>query len=418
LRKKLGARFPLTGRPKQLVIAHAEAAKLSELKDKAEVALKEVSESDAPEEVSLGEKYKELFKELSEMSASVTCSSKLSSVKKAEAMQTAAEKGLIPCFGDGCQLCAAMQEPEEVIRHYNRSRGTHEGRRKEMESQVRFLESTIDGLNGKSFECSFCMEDTHASGKDAAILTCGHAFHQECLYQALSQQQSCPMCRQPATAAQATNLAELFAAATAKPGVDSADTELSRRCGSKVAAIVNTIRELQGPDGVHSGSEKCVVFIQWDGVMRHLERGMRSVGLSPIVLQGSVVQRTFLLKKFMDDKTPESSILLLSLEQSPSGMNLVCSRNVFLVHPMHARSKQEAINFERQAIGRVVRQGQQRAVRIFRFVTQDTVEEEISRRHHAEIFSAASDEERQRKIQEAGNAEASGSAGSGGNFRA
>jgi len=421
LRKNLGAGFPLTGRPKQLVIAHTDAARLSELKDRADVVLKEVTGS-TEAEASL-EKRKELFKELSELSDCITSNSKrLSSGKEVEeSLKAATLKASTPCFGDGCALCAVIKDPDEAIKHYHRSRGIHEGKRKEMESQIRFLESTVDGLNGKSFECSFCLDSTHASGKDAAILTCGHAFHQECLYQALSQQQSCPICRQPATAAQATNLADLFAAAEAKSGeseLASADAELSRSCGSKVAAIVNTIRQLQGPDGVNAGAEKCVIFIQWDGVMRHLERGMRSVGLSPIVLQGSVIQRTLLLKKFMDEKAPESSILLLSLEQSPSGMNLVCSRNVFLVHPMHARTKQEAINFERQAIGRVLRQGQERAVRIFRFVTQDTVEEEISRRHHAEIFSAATDEERQRKIQEAGEDKASGSADVGSAARA
>lgn len=289
-----------------------------------------------------------------------------------------------------CLTCKSMQDATESIHTLNRSKGMHESKRKEMESQIRFLESTLRGLDGQSFECSFCLEQTDPSGSDAAVLTCGHAFHQECAIQALASSPMCPLCRHPATAQQATNLKELFAAPAEKEKSGPA-AELARRCGSKNAAIVQTIRDIQKVEG-GPGSEKCVVFIQWDVLMHHLARTLASAGHTPLVLQGGTSQRTQILRRFIDDPGEDSSILLLSLEQSPSGMNLVCARNVLLVHPMHARSREEAINFERQAIGRAVRQGQKRKVRIYRFVTKDTVEEEISQRHHAEIFKALSAE--------------------------
>merc|ERR1711862_845354 len=115
-------------------------------------------------------------------------------------------------------------------------------------------------------------------------------------------------------------------------------------------------------------------------------------GFSPLLLQGALVQRQAVLRRFMDGSDRESSILLLSLQQSPSGMNLVCARNLLLVHPMSAKDRNEAINFERQAIGRVVRQGQNEKVRVYRFVTKGTIEEDITRRHHEYIFAAASEE--------------------------
>lgn len=120
--------------------------------------------------------------------------------------------------------------------------------------------------------------------------------------------------------------------------------------------------------------------------------------MKPLVLQGSLMARTLVLRRFMDDTSKDSSILLLSLEQSPSGMNLVCARNVLLVHPMYAKNREEAINFEKQAIGRCVRQGQKRKVNIYRFVTKDTVEAEITQRHHADIFQAAIAEGERRSL--------------------
>eukprot|EP00747_Dinoflagellata_sp_TGD_P139193 gnl/TRDRNA2_/TRDRNA2_175870_c0_seq5.p2 gnl/TRDRNA2_/TRDRNA2_175870_c0~~gnl/TRDRNA2_/TRDRNA2_175870_c0_seq5.p2 ORF type:complete len:117 (+),score=17.58 gnl/TRDRNA2_/TRDRNA2_175870_c0_seq5:258-608(+) len=68
-------------------------------------------------------------------------------------------------------------------------------------------------------------------------------------------------------------------------------------------------------------------------------------------------------------------------------MNLVCAHHVLLVHPMHADKPSEAVAFEMQAIGRVRRQGQKQTVHIHRFVTRDTVEESLARRHHS-VYNA------------------------------
>jgi len=278
---------------------------------------------------------------------------------------------------------------------------------------MRFLKSALESLDGKSFECSICMEDTDPSGKDVGVLTCGHAFHEDCIRQTLAENPMCPVCRQAASPEQITNVALHFGA---KPG-DEADSEsvaqpseLQLKCGSKIAAIIETIQQIQKVEG--AATEKCVIFIQWDQIMRSLANALSLVGLPPLMLQGSTLQRQAVLRRFIDGEDCGSSILLLSLQQSPSGMNLVCARNLLLVHPMSARNRDEAINFERQAIGRVVRQGQRRKVRIYRFVTKDTIEEEIAQRHHAEIFSAAVAEDSRSTGTDKGNATSSSSSSS------
>merc|ERR1712188_332827 len=89
-------------------------------------------------------------------------------------------------------------------------KGIHEGRCREMNARVRFLERALESLNGKGFECPVCMEDTDPSGKDAGILTCGHAFHEDCLKQMLGANPQCAVCRQPASMQQVTNVARYF----------------------------------------------------------------------------------------------------------------------------------------------------------------------------------------------------------------
>merc|ERR1719235_1392440 len=104
-------------------------------------------------------------------------------------------------------------------------------------------------------------------------------------------------------------------------------------------------------------------------------------------LHGSPAQRDKVIREWQNDKSAAQFVLLLSLEQSASGTNLTAGNHVILVHPMLAATQEKAVSFEMQAIGRVRRHGQlKNPVHVWRFVTMDTVEEEITRRHRAELF--------------------------------
>jgi len=161
--------------------------------------------------------------------------------------------------------------------------------------------------------------------------------------------------------------------------------EKRSKWGSKIAKVVERIEEIHEAEGDRT---KAIVFVQWELVMAQLEKGLRAVGIEPLVLRGNLMQRQRVLSKFVDHSTSETSTLLLSLEQSPTGMNLVCAHHVLLVHPMYTEVSDEAVSYEMQAIGRVRRQGQLHTVHVHRFVSKGTVEESLARRHHAVCNSA------------------------------
>ena len=74
----------------------------------------------------------------------------------------------------------------------------------------------------------------------------------------------------------------------------------------------------------------------------------------------------------------EAFVLLLSLEHAASGSNLTAANHVIFVHPMNADTLSSAVAYERQALARVRRVGQERAeVHVWRFVTRETVEEHM-----------------------------------------
>merc|ERR1719482_2557556 len=105
-----------------------------------------------------------------------------------------------------------------------------------------------------------------------------------------------------------------------------------------------------------------------------------------LVLQGSVWGRSNILKEFA---LKENGVLLLSLESSPSGMNLIHANHCLLVHPMSTDNADTAIAWERQAIGRICRQGQEKKCHIYRFATKSTIEEDLFKAQHGGAVGAA-----------------------------
>jgi SNF2 family DNA or RNA helicase len=69
-------------------------------------------------------------------------------------------------------------------------------------------------------------------------------------------------------------------------------------------------------------------------------------------------------------------VILLSLEKSASGLNLIEANHVVLLDPMDG-TVEEARATEVQALGRAHRQGQYLKVTLVRFIIQDSVEEEL-----------------------------------------
>jgi hypothetical protein len=52
----------------------------------------------------------------------------------------------------------------------------------------------VDKINYKGETCSICL-DNYRPKQRVGILSCGHVFHKDCIYQWLGYQKTCPLCR-------------------------------------------------------------------------------------------------------------------------------------------------------------------------------------------------------------------------------
>ncbi|CAE8624736.1 unnamed protein product [Polarella glacialis] len=211
------------------------------------------------------------------------------------------------------------------------------------------------------------------------VTRCGHLFCKDCIESWVKERSSCPTCVQPIRSAQPA--AEVLACE--REG--GANVGRVSKFGSKLQAVCEQLDRIWKDEP----GAKTIIFVQFEVLLKKLEGALKDSGLPCLTLRGGIFERRRIIRQFQSGGD-QNKVLLLSLEKSPSGMNLVCCHHLLLVHPMQAESREAAIGFERQAIGRVQRQGQQHPVQVYRFFVRETMEEKLVREHHQDIGEASS----------------------------
>jgi len=93
-------------------------------------------------------------------------------------------------------------------------------------------------------------------------------------------------------------------------------------------------------------------------------------------IKGSASQKSKNLEQFQND-SKERVLLLNVMDESASGANLTSANHAVFLSPLLAQSQEIYTACDTQAVGRLVRYGQLKPVKIWKFLTTDTVDEEI-----------------------------------------
>ncbi|XP_070606136.1 transcription termination factor 2 [Erythrolamprus reginae] len=134
--------------------------------------------------------------------------------------------------------------------------------------------------------------------------------------------------------------------------------------------ISHLLEELKG---IQNNSQKCVVVSQWTSMLKIVAKHLDKLGLKYATVDGSVnpKQRMDVVEEF-NNNPKGTKVMLISLLAGGVGLNLVGGNHLFLLD-MHWNPA-----LEDQACDRIYRMGQQKDVKIHRFVCEGTVEEKIS----------------------------------------
>lgn len=140
-------------------------------------------------------------------------------------------------------------------------------------------------------------------------------------------------------------------------------------------AVYRYIHEL-----LESDSEACIIlFLQYRQLAQLISQTLNFLEVDHVRVKGNVFQRQNAIAKFMEQKSVR--LIMLSSEDSVSGINLTRATHVILMHPFWANEcEQTDLAYEKQGISRAYRFGLNYPLKVVRFAVRGTVEEEITLR--------------------------------------
>jgi SNF2 family DNA or RNA helicase/DNA-directed RNA polymerase subunit RPC12/RpoP len=245
---------------------------------------------------------------------------------------------------------------------------------REMKQKLRteasaFAQSALDGVANqeelRKTECVICFDVM----RKPVILRCAHMFCEECLVNALpTTHNRCPLCKVAVKKGDATLVPEVEVTAAISI------TQLADRAlvvdhskwpiSSKAQAILDMVRGA-GED------EKVIVFSHFTTFLKYMETVLNAHQISCATYTGdlSAARRDDVVTRFTKKTNPK--VLLATITACGVGINLTRASQCIIADPSWNPGVEE------QAMNRLHRIGQQRAVTITRLLAPDTVDVNI-----------------------------------------
>ena len=160
---------------------------------------------------------------------------------------------------------------------------------------------------------------------------------------------------------------------------------------AKITECMKLLKSIEETSG-----EKTIIFSQWTLLLDLVEVAMHHEGFKrkPERYDGSMsaIHRNNAATAFRNH--PDVKVILVSLRAGNAGLNLTAASRVIILDPFWNPY------IEMQAVDRAYRIGQQKEVKVYRILTQETVEDRIIelQEQKKEVVEAALDESESRKI--------------------
>ena len=255
----------------------------------------------------------------------------------------------------GCQLAAFEKALDGVKRNLNYTQSVFK---------------VISEPEGN--ECKICYDNIPAD--DLSLLPCSHVFCYPCVMAAISRSCDCPLCRQSLKngGSDVFRIVSEQKVSSNLPGILK-KIDISKY-SSKMIALCKYLIELIESDQ----DSKIILFLQYKDLANFISMTFeKELELNHVRVTGDVEQRQSAIKQFTESKTVR--LIMLSSEDSVSGINLTQATHVILLHPFFTGQGEDVdLAYEKQGISRAYRFGLTHPLKVVRFSVQDTIEEEYT----------------------------------------
>lgn len=289
------------------------------------------------------------------------------------------------------QLCCHRQlVPKDLLSSDDSEQDEAHATRELVKNLVEMIAS------GVSFDCCYCFSDVKAP-----IMTpCAHLMCSECVEFLFllnpSENPSCPLCQ---TALQRSKMEKIqINGKGANKGVDGSEEYKVTCFSSKVnCMMIEVLQILQNhPD------DKIIIVSQFTSFLAIVEVLLRKENIPFLKFDGTMshINRAETIVLFQSCKESSPPTLLMSLKAGGVGLNLTAANHLLLLDPAWNPAS------EWQCCDRIHRIGQTKPVFIYKFITENSVEEkmiEIQNKKRDLIsgaFQFQPEDQRRKKVEE------------------
>lgn len=266
-----------------------------------------------------------------------------------------------------------------------------------------FRENHKATTSAPDFECAICTTESIQPISAISVTECLHTFCEQCLAEYIDFQHNkklpinCPYCREPISD---TSILKLSEPIDTKKGYELVPFE-SHFQSTKIKALLKHLKQIQET----CPGEQVIVFSQFSSFLDILERELGShlpkdqVKIYKFDGRLDMKERTRLLEQFHTKDLSCIKLLLLSLKAGGVGLNLTCASRAFMMDPWWSPGMED------QAIDRIHRIGQQKTVKVVRFIVNNSVEEKMLRiqerkRLIGDVVDGDEEQRRKKRVEE------------------
>ncbi|KAJ7782010.1 hypothetical protein DFH07DRAFT_792303 [Mycena maculata] len=215
--------------------------------------------------------------------------------------------------------------------------------------------------------CEGCKRKSVPIGEVSVLSSCGHMGCSECVRNCADKEEC--VYRASGACSSAARVLNIVRAETL--GVDDeARDGRGKHYGKKLEDVMELIKDKVPTD------ERVLVFVQFPDLMKKVAEALKDNKIKFLEIKGSASAKSKSLESFQQDSA-ERVLLLNLMDESASGANLTSANHAIFLSPLLAPSQEIYDACMTQAVGRLVRYGQTKHVHIWRFKTQETIDEEI-----------------------------------------
>jgi hypothetical protein len=276
----------------------------------------------------------------------------------------------------------------------------------ELNNNIRVNENQIKLFNDNDYikektndPCIICLGDFE-DDMNIVIAPCRHIVCGDC-FSILSKNKStypCPECRQPVNKEKVnvipfknvnTNQNEDNNDNTNNDNTNNNTNDVNQdnlwekscinKYGSKMTQLVKILKNLFS---VESENNRVIIFSQYDNMLKLIGITLDEFKIKYCRLKGNIHSINKNIDKFKRDQSIR--VIMLSSENSNSGCNLTEANTIIFVDVING-NKDLTRDVEAQAIGRSVRLGQNKPVKLIRLITKNTIEEDTYNKNKYDI---------------------------------